>query len=117
MDGKLKDALRARWMGRMEAAFERMFAENRQEELVTLAEREDMAVAIGNELAALLLEQHVATDPATTPTEASATVCPSSQGQRALCAVMAKCADLRWACDLVYHRPAAWIWSSSTEDE
>ena len=76
MDGKLKDALRARWMGRMEAAFERMFAENRQEELVTLTEREDMAVAIGKELAAFLLEQHVATDPATAPTEASTTVCP-----------------------------------------
>jgi hypothetical protein len=76
MDGKTKDAIHARWVERMEAAFQRMFEGKTQEELVTLTEREDMAVAIGKELAAFLLEQHVAVDPATAPAEASATACP-----------------------------------------
>ncbi len=76
MDGKAKDALHARWVERMETAFERMFGGKSQEELVTLTERESMAVAIGKELAAFLLEQHVAADPATAPSEASTTCCP-----------------------------------------
>jgi transposase len=76
MDGKTKEALHARWVERMETAFHRMFEGKSQEELVTLTERENMAVAIGKELAAFLLEQHVAADPATAPAEASTTCCP-----------------------------------------
>jgi hypothetical protein len=76
MDGKKMNALHARWSERMEAAFRRMFEGKSQEELVTLTEREDMAVAIGKELAAFLLEEHVAADPATAPAEASTTCCP-----------------------------------------
>ena len=76
MDGKTKDTLHARWVERMEIAFERMFGGKSQDELVTLTERENMAVAIGKELAAFLLEQHVAADPATAPAEASTTCCP-----------------------------------------
>jgi hypothetical protein len=80
MDGKKMDAIRACWQERTKAAFERMFGGKSEEELVTLTEREDMAVAIGKELAAFLLEQHVAADPATTPAEAS-TACCAKCGQ------------------------------------
>jgi hypothetical protein len=76
MDGKQKDARYERWLARTEAAYRRMFCEENQEGLVTLTEREDMAVALGKEMAAFLLEEHVAADPARAPAEASATCCP-----------------------------------------
>jgi len=53
-----------------------MFEGKSHEELVTLTQRETMAVAIGKELAAFLLEEQVARDPAAEPTEASSTCCP-----------------------------------------
>jgi hypothetical protein len=75
MDGK-KRTLQERWVQRSGAAFRRMFEGKSKEELVTLTEREDMAVAIGKELAAFLLEEHVAMDSAAQPAEASTTCCP-----------------------------------------
>lgn len=75
MDGRSK-ARRQRWMQRAEAAYRRMFEGKSAEELVTLTQREDMAVLIGKELAAFLLEEHVAMDPAAQPVEASTTCCP-----------------------------------------
>ncbi len=65
-----------RWLARAAAAYERMFGGKSHEELVTLTEREDMAVCLGKELAAFLLEEHVAADPAKAPAEASTTCCP-----------------------------------------
>jgi len=76
MDGKQKDARRERWLARSTAAYERMFSSKSQEELVTLTEREDMAVSLGKELAAFLLEEHVAADPAKAPAETCITCCP-----------------------------------------
>jgi hypothetical protein len=76
MDGKRKDARYERWLARAAAAYGRMFCDKHQEELVTLTEREDMAVSLGKELAAFLLEEHVAADPAKAPAQASATCCP-----------------------------------------
>ena len=76
MDGKQKDARYERWLARTAAAYERMFGGKSHEELVTLTEREDMAVCLGKELAAFLLEEHVAADPAKAPAEASTTCCP-----------------------------------------
>ena len=76
MDGKHKDARRERWLARAATAYERMFCGKNQEQLVTLTEREDMAVLLGKELAAFLLEEHVAADPAKAPAEASTTCCP-----------------------------------------
>ena len=76
MDGKKVDTLRARWQERTKTAFARMYGGKSEDELVTLTQREDMAVAIGKELAAFLLEEHVAADPATTPAEASTACCP-----------------------------------------
>jgi hypothetical protein len=75
MDGK-KGTLRERWERRTDAAFQRMFEGKSQEELVTLTQRETMAMAIAKELAAFLLEEHVALDPAAQPAEASTTCCP-----------------------------------------
>jgi len=75
MDGKT-GTLRERWVQRTEAAYRRMFEGKSQEELVTLTQREDMAVLIGRELAAFLLEEHVALDAAAQPAEASTTCCP-----------------------------------------
>ena len=53
-----------------------LFGGKGQEELVTLTEREDMAVCLGKEMAAFLLEEHVAADAAKAPAEASTTCCP-----------------------------------------
>ena len=75
MDGKT-GSRRERWMQRAEAAYRRMFEGKSQEELVTLTQRESMAVLIAKELAAFLLEEHVASDPAGQPAEASSTCCP-----------------------------------------
>jgi hypothetical protein len=75
MDGKT-GSIHERWVQRTEAAFRRMFAGKSQEELATLTQRENMAVLIGKELAAFLLEEHVASDSAARPAEASTTCCP-----------------------------------------
>jgi hypothetical protein len=75
MDGK-KGTLHDRWVQRTEGAYRRMFEGKSQEELVTLTQRESMAVLIARELAAFLLEEHVATDSAAQPVEASVTCCP-----------------------------------------
>lgn len=85
MDGKIA-ALRERWKQRTDAAFERMLGGKSEEELVTFTEREDMAVLIGKEMAAFLLEENVARDAAVEPVEASTTCCPKcgQPGERAV---------------------------------
>ena len=75
MDGKT-GTLHERWVQRTEGAYRRMFEGKSQEELVTLTQRENMAVLIARELAAFLLEEHVAMDSAAQPAEASTTCCP-----------------------------------------
>jgi len=75
MDGKT-GTLHERWVQRTEAAYRRMFEGKSQEELVTLTQRENMAVLIAREVAAFLLEEHVAMDSAAQPAEASTTCCP-----------------------------------------
>jgi len=75
MDGQ-QESLHDRWLKRAEAAYERMFGGRSAEELVTLTEREQMAMVIAKELAAFLLEEHVARDPAADPAEPSAACCP-----------------------------------------
>jgi hypothetical protein len=85
MDGKTKE-LRERWKQRTDAAFERMFAGKSEAELRTLSQRETMAELIGRELAAFLLEEHVATDATSRPQEGLVVCCPkcSQAGQRAV---------------------------------
>ena len=75
MDGK-SESRHDRWLQRAEAAYRRMFEGKSEEELVTLTQREEMAVLIGRELAAFLLEEHLTRDAARRPAEASTTCCP-----------------------------------------
>jgi hypothetical protein len=79
MDGT-KGTLHERWAQRTEEAYQRMFEGKSQEELVTLSQREKMAALIAKELAAFLLEEHVAEDPAAQPTEVTTTCCPKCGG-------------------------------------
>jgi len=81
---KDREALRERWLQRAGKAFERMFAEANQDQLVTFTEREDMACALGEELAVFLLEEHVAADGQVQPSDRQAPCCPKCQqpGQR-----------------------------------
>lgn len=74
MDGKSQQR-RERWQQRTDAAYERMFGGKSEAELVTLAQREDLAVAIGHEMAAFLLEEQVAGDSATRPATACCPKC------------------------------------------
>src|SRR4051794_35682687 len=55
-----REELRERWLLRAGQAFERMFAEENQDQLVTFRQREDLAVTLSRELAAFLMEEHVA---------------------------------------------------------
>lgn len=75
MDGSTS-SLRERWRRRTDAAFERMFSDKNQEELVTFTEREDMVALIAKEMAAFLLEEHLARDPLVRPAESTSPVCP-----------------------------------------
>jgi hypothetical protein len=54
--------LKARWQKRTDAAFARMFDGKSEEELRTLTQRENIALAISRELAAFVIEEHVALD-------------------------------------------------------
>ena len=85
MDGKT-GTVHDRWVQRTEAAYRRMFEGKSQEELITLTERENLAVLIGKELAAFLLEEQIALDPAVQPAEASSACCPKC-GQAGMPAV------------------------------
>lgn len=113
MDGK-SGTHHERWVQRTEAAYRRMFAGKSQEELVTLTQRENMALLIAKELAAFLLEEHVALDPAAQPAEASTTCCPkcgqpgtpAAEGSKALPErrVTTRAGDIRvrrqrWRCE------------------
>ena len=77
MDGDRKQ----RWLKRAEAAYQRMFDSG---ELTTFTEREDMACLIAKELAAFLIEEHLASDAQVRPAEKQPPCCPKCQkaGQR-----------------------------------
>jgi hypothetical protein len=81
---KDREALRERWLLRAGKAFERMFGEANQDQLVTFTEREDMACLLGQELAAFLLEEHAAADRQVRPSAKQRPCCPKCQqpGQR-----------------------------------
>jgi hypothetical protein len=73
---KDREALRERWLQRAGQAFERMFAEANQDQLVTLTEREDLACLLGKELAAFLLAEHTAADHQARPSDKQPANCP-----------------------------------------
>lgn len=76
---KAREALRERWLLRAGKAFERMFAENNQHQLVTFTEREDLACLVAKELSAFLLEEHVAADRQVRPSDKQAPLCARCQ--------------------------------------
>jgi hypothetical protein len=76
---KDREALRERWLLRAGQAFERMFGEANQEQLVTFTEREDMACLLGEELATFLLEEHAAADSQVQPSAKQPPCCPKCQ--------------------------------------
>lgn len=78
MDGEKRSA-RERWKQRTDAAFERMCAGKTDEELVTLDQREEMAMVIAKEMAAFLLEENIARDSAAAPKAAAC--CPRCGGE------------------------------------
>jgi hypothetical protein len=77
MDGETR-ARRERWKQRTDAAFERMCAGKTEEELVSLEQREDMAMLLAKEMAAFLLEENLAQDAAAAPPTAC---CPRCGGE------------------------------------
>jgi hypothetical protein len=76
---KDREELRERWLLRAGQAFERMFGEGNQDQLVTFTEREDVACLLGKELAAFLLEEHAAKDRQVRPFEKQPPACPKCQ--------------------------------------
>ena len=81
---KDREGLRERWLQRAGATFERMFGEANQDQLITFTQREDMACALAKELAAFLVEEHVAADVQVRPSEKKPPCCPKCRqpGQR-----------------------------------
>lgn len=82
MEGRLnlrrkdREALREEFVQRAGVAFERMFAEGNQDQLVTFIEREGLACALGKEIAAFLLERHAAADREVRPSDKQPACCP-----------------------------------------
>jgi hypothetical protein len=76
---KDREALRERWLLRAGQAFERMFGETNQDQLITFTEREDLACLLGKELAAFLLEEHAGSDSQVRPSEKRPPSCPKCQ--------------------------------------
>lgn len=85
MEGRLnltrkdRGALREEFFQRAAVAFERMFAEANQQQLVTFIEREGLACALGKDLAAFLLERHAASDREVRPSDKQPPCCPKCQ--------------------------------------
>jgi hypothetical protein len=78
MDGDL-ESKRDRWKQRTDKAFERMCAGKSAAELVTMDEREEMAMVLAKEMAAFLLEENIRQDPAAAPPRAAC--CPRCGGE------------------------------------
>lgn len=76
---KEREELRARWEQRTGQAFERMFGAAHQDQLVTFTEREDMACALGQELAKFLVEEHAGADEQVRPNAKRPPCCPKCQ--------------------------------------
>ena len=82
MEGRLnlrrkdREALREEFFQRAGVAFERMFADGNQEQLVTFIEREGLACVLGKEIAAFLLERHAAADREVRPSDRQPACCP-----------------------------------------
>ena len=68
--------LRRSFMDMAGEAFDAMFDDDRQEQLVTLTQREDRVLEKGAELQRWLLARHLALDPAAGPATGEVPACP-----------------------------------------
>lgn len=68
--------LRRQWLQQAEAAFDLYFADGQEQPPVTFSQREDRVCALTRELAAWLLEQDLADDPAARPADEPPPSCP-----------------------------------------
>lgn len=69
---------RAEFARKALAAFDRMFGSDGQNELVTFDQREQRACEVTDELARLLLDEHIASDPASQAKEGRCPICGES---------------------------------------
>lgn|SRR5262245_23116455 len=74
-----REQLRQQWLANANAAFDLLFDDDQQEQLVTFDQREQRVLGLTAELAAWLLEEHTAADPAVRPPDGVPTPCPKCQ--------------------------------------
>ena len=72
--------LRREFMAMSAEAFDAMFDEDRQEQLMTLTQREDRVLEKGAELQQWLLARHLAGDPSAAPAKSEPVACPKCGG-------------------------------------
>ena len=75
-----RERFRRAFMEKAGRAFDAMFDDDEQEQLITMTQREDRVLEKGAELQQWLLARHLATDPAAKPPKAEAVACPKCEG-------------------------------------
>jgi uncharacterized protein with PIN domain len=75
-----RQRFRRAFMEKAGRAFDAMFDDDRQEQLITMTQREDRVLEKGAEIQEWLLARHLAADPAAKPGRAEAVVCPKCEG-------------------------------------
>jgi DNA-directed RNA polymerase subunit RPC12/RpoP len=65
------------FLGKAKQAFDALFDDGQQEQLITLTQREARILQQGAELHSWLLEKHLAQDPTANPAEVEAIRCPN----------------------------------------
>jgi hypothetical protein len=63
------DQLRSEFLDKALSSFDRMFAAERQDELIGLLERENLSIELSDELGRLLLQAHLENESASAPTK------------------------------------------------
>lgn len=71
-----REQWRKEFLARAARAFDSVFDEDQQEQLITITQREDRILERGGELQSWLMEQHLQADPLANPAEADALRCP-----------------------------------------
>ena len=75
-----RERFRRAFMQKAGRAFDAMFDDDQQEQLITMTQREDRVLEKGAELQQWLLARHLAADPAAKPGKAEAVICPKCEG-------------------------------------
>lgn len=75
-----RNEMRAKFRAMADAAFNAMFDDDQQDQLITMTQREDRILQKGAEMQAWLLEQHLTSDPLANPADAEALRCPKCRG-------------------------------------